>query len=86
MQNKLNYSAVLRPSVSIISLLLSPPMQYLSLLLIGDEKNQACSERSQTESCFLSDAKYMRCHVGHRWLHYIMTKKSALLWKHFNTQ
>lgn len=39
MQNKLNYSAVLGPSVSIISLLLSPAMQYLSLLLIGDEKS-----------------------------------------------
>lgn len=38
MQNKLNYLAVSGAGVSIISLLLSPVMQYFSLLLIGDEK------------------------------------------------
>lgn len=38
--------------MSIISLLLSPAMQYLSLLLIGDEKKQSCSECSQTELLF----------------------------------
>lgn len=74
MQNKLNYSAVSGAGVSIISLLLSPAMQYFSLLLIGDEKNQSRSECSWTESCFLDNAKYMRCHVGHLWLNYIMTE------------
>lgn len=39
MQNKLNYLAVSGAGVSIISLLLSPVMQYFSLLLIGDEKS-----------------------------------------------
>lgn len=47
MQNKLNYSAVLGLSVSIISLLLSSVMQYLRLLLIGDEIRHALSAVGQ---------------------------------------
>nr|CBN81328.1 Uncharacterized protein [Dicentrarchus labrax] len=39
MKNKFNYSLVSGMSMSIISLLLSPAMQYFSSLLIGDEKS-----------------------------------------------
>lgn len=52
MQNQLNYSAVSRAGVSIISPLSSPVMLYFSLLLIGDEKSGTLWVQSDRELLF----------------------------------
>lgn len=52
MENKLNNSTVSGVSMSIISLLPSPVMQYFSSLLIGDEKSSKLWVQSEGELLF----------------------------------
>lgn len=84
--NKFNYSVVSGESMSVISLLLSPVMQYFSSLLIGDEKSSELWVQSERESCFLVNAIYITCHVGRPRLNYITPSSEWCLENNFNTQ